>query len=302
MAPRVSANTRALTSRSQAVVSTTDNRRLPTGLPPALGVGVHPNQEVRMRNMFLTLVAATLVAACGHKTSPSSEASAAEVPNAPPETSRVTTPTTPVVTGPVSFDEGQTAFAEKRYGEPVRWFTAYPSDKPDNVWGYYMLGLSAWKAGDRDAAVNAFTLALEKDASHVKSRINLSRVLVEQGRAQDALPHVEAALVIDSTSGETVRLLGRVKRELGDSAGAIAAYKRAIVLDERDAWSMNNLAKAYTRQGNYDDAVAPLARACEIDSTTPAFRNNLGVALGHSTRVDLGALARSFEEQIKTWR
>src|SRR5437016_3532614 len=101
-AARVRANTRALTSRSQAVVSTTDNRRLPTGLPPALGVGVHPNQEVRMRNVFLTLVAATLVAACGHKTSPSSEASAAEVPNTPPETSGVTTPTTPVVTGPVS--------------------------------------------------------------------------------------------------------------------------------------------------------------------------------------------------------
>ena len=152
------------------------------------------------------------------------------------------------------------------------------------------------------AAVNAFTLALEKDASHVKSHINLSRVLIEQGRAQDALPHVEAALVIDSTSGETIRLLGRVKRELGDSAGAIAAYQRAIVLDERDVWSMNNLAKLYIAQGNYDDAVGPLARAVEIDSTTPAFRNNLGVALGHSSRVDLGALARSFEEQIKTWR
>ncbi len=65
---------------------------------------------------------------------------------------------------------------------------------------------------------------------------------------------------------------------------------------------MNNLAKLYIGQGNYDDAVGPLARAVEIDSTTPAFRNNLGVALGHSTRVDLGALARSFEEQIKTWR
>src|SRR3989440_11960404 len=254
MAPRVSANTRALTSRSQAVVSTTDNRRLPTGLPPALGVGVHPNQEVRMRNVFLTLVAATLVAACGHKTSPSSEASAAEVPNTPPETSGVTTPTTPVVTGPVSFDEGQAAFTEKRYGDAVRLFTAYTSDKPDNVWGYYMLGLSAWKAGDRDAAVNAFTLALEKDASHVKSRINLSRVLIEQGRAQDALPHVEAALVIDSTSVETVRLLGRVKRELGDSAGRVAAAKWGVGPYGRSVGAMNNLAKPTMGHGNRHEA------------------------------------------------
>jgi len=254
-----------------------------------------------MRKLFLTLVAGAVVAACGHQTSPSSEASAAEVSTTRPESSAATPPAS-VVIGPVSFDEAQTAFTEKRYADAVRLFTTYTSDKPDNVWGYYMLGLSAWKTGDRDAAVNAFNLALEKDASHVKSRINLSRVLIEQGKAQDALPHVEAALAIDSTSGESVRLLGRVKRELGDSAGAIAAYKRAIVLDERDVWSMNNLAKLYIGQGNYDDAVGPLARAVEIDSTTPAFRNNLGVALGHSSRVDLGALARSFEEQIKTWR
>jgi tetratricopeptide (TPR) repeat protein len=207
-----------------------------------------------------------------------------------------------VVTGPGSFDEGQTAFTEKRYGDAVRLFTAYTSDKPDNVWGYYMLGLSAWKSGDRDAAVNAFELALEKDASHVKSHINLSRVLIEQGKAQDALPHVEAALVIDSTSGEIVRLLGRVKRELGDSAGAIAAYKRAIVLDERDVWSMNNLAKLYIGRGEYDEALGPLARAVEIDSTVPVFQNNLGLALAHSSKVDVGALAKSFEEEIKTWQ
>src|SRR2546430_2355250 len=200
-----------------------------------------------MRKLFLTLVAGAVVAACGHKTSQSSEASAAEVSR--PESS-VTTPPASVVTGPVSFDEGQSAFTEKRYGDAVRLFTGYTSDKPDNVWGYYMLGLSAWKAGDRDAAVNAFTLALEKDASPVKSHINLSRVLIEQGRAQDALPHVEAALAIDSTPAESVRRLGRVKRELGDSAGAIGAYKRAIVLDQRDVWSMNNLAKLYIAQGN----------------------------------------------------
>src|SRR5947199_250507 len=127
-----------------------------------------------------------------------------------------------------------------------------------------MLGLSAWKAGDRETAVNAFTLALEKDSTHVKSHLNLSRVLIEQGHAQEALPHVAAALAIDSTSSEGFRLRGRVKSELSDSDGAIAAYKRAIVLDGRDAWSLNNLARVYMGQGRPegarppDDAVQPL--------------------------------------------
>src|SRR3989449_6435723 len=112
-----------------------------------------------------------------------------------------------------------------------------------------MLGLSAWKTGDRDAAVRAFTQALEKDSTHVKSRLNLSRVLIEQGKAQEALPYVEAALKIDSTSNEIYRVLGRVKGELGDSTGAIEALKRAIVLDDRDARSMNNLRSEERRVG-----------------------------------------------------
>src|SRR5438874_8459355 len=164
---------------------------------------------MRTLTLIPCVITAIALAACGDKRAESGDANAAEVPAVSPEPSGVSTPTTPASTGPVSFQDAKSAYTGKHYDEAVRLFTAYTSQKPDNVWGYYMLGLSSWKAGDRDAAVNAFTLALEKDASHVKSHINLSRVLIEQGRAQDALPHVEAALVIDSTSGETVRLLGR---------------------------------------------------------------------------------------------
>ncbi len=184
------------------------------------------------------VVAALVAGACGDKHSQSSDANAAEV-TVSPEVSSVSTPTGPAPAGTVTFDGAQGAYTEKRYDEAVRLFTSYTSEHPDNVWGFYMLGLSAWKTGDRDAAVRAFTQALEKDSTHVKSHLNLSRVLIEQGKAQEALPYVEAALKIDSTSNEIYRVLGRVKGELGDSTGAIEALKRAIVLDERDARSMN---------------------------------------------------------------
>ena len=62
----------------------------------------------------------------------------------------------------------------------MRLFTGYTTEHPDNVWGYYMLGLSAWKTGDRDAAVRAFTQALEKDSTRVKSRLNLKRLAAKK--------------------------------------------------------------------------------------------------------------------------
>ena len=255
---------------------------------------------MRKLTIIPCVIAAFIAGACGDKHSQSSDANAAEVTTVSPETSSVSTPTGPVTAGSVSFDGAEAAYTEKRYDEAVRLFTGYTTEHPDNVWGYYMLGLSAWKTGDRDAAVRAFTQALEKDSTHVKSRLNLSRVLIEQGKAQEALPYVEATLRIDSTSGESYRVLGRVKSELGDSTGAIEALKRAIVLDERDAWSMNNLAKVYIGQGRFEDALGPLARAIEIDSTVPAFHSNLGRALEHTA--DRGSLAEAFVEEVKTWQ
>ena len=210
---------------------------------------------MRKRTIIPFVIAAFVAGACGDKHSKSGDANAAEVTTVSPETSGVSTPTGPVTPGPVSFEDAQAAFADKRYDDAVRLFTSYTSAQPENVWGFYMLGLSAWKTGDRDAAVRAFTQALEKDSTHVKSRLNLSRVLIEQGKAQEALPHVEATLKIDSASSESYRLLGRVKTELGDSSAAIEAFKRAIVLDERDAWSMNNLAKVYISQGQFEEEI-----------------------------------------------
>ena len=246
------------------------------------------------------VIAAVVAGACGDRHSQAGDANAAEVTTATPENSSGSTATGSRSTLPVSFESANAAFTEKHYDEAVRLFTTYTTEKPDKVWGFYMLGLSAWKTGDRDAAVRAFTQALEKDSTHIKSRLNLSRVLIEQGKAQEALPYVEGVVTLDSTSNEGYRLLGRVKRELGDSSGAIAAFKQAIVLDERDAWSMNNLAKVYIGEGRYEDALGPLARAIEIDSTVAAYHTNLGRALERTA--DRSRLAEAFIEQVKTWR
>ena len=296
---------------------------------------------MRKLTLIPCVITAIALAACGDKRAKSGDANAAEAPALTPVSSSVSTPTAPVSTGPVSFEDAKSAFTGKHYDEAVRLFTAYTSQQPDNVWGYYMLGLSSWKAGDRDQAVSVLRQAIEKDSTHIKSRINLSRVLLEQGKAQEALPEVEATLRLDSTSNEGYRLLGRVKDELGDPTAAGEAFKRAIVLDPRDAWSMNNLGRVALGQQNYVDALGPLARAIEIDSSVAAFQNNLGIALEHTGHisqavsayraalasdssyqkasvnlarveqltqdstiapVDLSGLARTFVEQVKTWR
>jgi tetratricopeptide (TPR) repeat protein len=220
-------------------------------------------------------------------------------------------------------------------------FSEYVVTNPENAWGHYMLGMSAWRAGDHKKAIEAFDQALQLDSTHRKSLFNSGRVLLETGRAKDALARIQQSLELEPMSNEGLRLLGRVHYELGEVDKAIEAYHRALTIDERDVWSMNNLGLIYIQQGRSNEAIPPLARAVELRSNSPVFQNNLASALEksgyptasakayeaalaadssyskasvglsrvtgggqepESTTVDLAALSQEFQTQLQAWR
>jgi predicted Zn-dependent protease len=243
-------------------------------------------------------------------------------------------------TGPVSYADAEAAYAGRNYDEAVDLFAAYTRSSPDNPWGHYMYGLSAWKAGDREQAIVAFDEALRLDPQHRKSLLNSARVLLETSRPREALERIEHALSLEPLSGEGLRLLGRARYELKEIPEAIDAYQQAIALDERDVWAMNNLGLIYIQQDRSDIALPILARAVELRSNSPVFQNNLGTALertGHfaaagkayeavlaadstygkaaaslervtphvasdTSTVDLAAVAAEFREAVRSWR
>jgi tetratricopeptide (TPR) repeat protein len=194
---------------------------------------------------------------------------------------------------PASFETADSAYREHRYGDARVLFKTYTESRPGNAWGFYMLGLSAWKSGDREQAESAFVQALTIDATHVKSHLNLSRVLLESGEPDSALVHIEAAIALDSTSSEPLRLQGRAFEALGKTDDAIVAYQRAIVQNDSDTWAMNNLGALYIRLGRFEDAIGPLARANEIEDKVATFHNNLGMALESTGR---------FEQSVEQYR
>jgi Flp pilus assembly protein TadD len=185
-------------------------------------------------------------------------------------------PLTPV---PISYEDAETAFKSGNYADAAELFAAYVESKPDNPWGRYMLGLSAWKAGDLARAEQAFDEALTLDPAHLKSMLNSTRVLLERGKNAEALERVTAALEIAPQSAEASRLHGRVLTQVGQNEEAIVAYQRAAALDEHDTWAMNNLGLLYIQLGRYTEALPPLARATELNPRSPVFQNNLGQAL-----------------------
>jgi len=203
-----------------------------------------------------------------------------------PASTTITTPSGGGVTAvavaepvPASYEESEVALREGRYAVAARGFEAYTGRKPDNVWGWYMLGFSSWKAGDTEGALVAFDSALARDPRHLKSLHNSGRALLDAGRPREALDRFQAAVDADSSSAEGYRLLGRGYQEIGDAEAAVSAYRQALVLDEHDSWALNNLGVVYLHQGMPQEAIGPLARAVEVRPASPVFRNNLGSAL-----------------------
>jgi predicted Zn-dependent protease len=198
--------------------------------------------------------------------------------------SHVDTETTPVrvepkVTTSVSFKDGESAFHAGQYDEAVKAFKGYTGTKPENPWGHYMLGLSAWKSKDLDQAEGEFLKVIELDPSHLKSRLNLARVYLDKGELDKSMEQIESVLKVDSFNVEGFRLLGRVSEEQDKLVEAEQAYRQALKLDGQDSWSMNNLGLVLIKQKRADESIGMLARAVEIKPENSRFQNNLGMSL-----------------------
>ncbi|MBA3658435.1 MAG: tetratricopeptide repeat protein [Gemmatimonadales bacterium] len=178
-----------------------------------------------------------------------------------------------------SFADGERSFRDGKYADAAATFGVWSARHPRNVWGQYMLGVAAWKAGDLASADAAFDRALAIDSTHRKSLVNSGRVLLDAGRPAEARARIERALALEPTSGESLRLLGRARGELGETDAAIEAYHQALALEGEDAWAMNNLGHLLIQSGRFQEALPPLTQAVKLRTEVPMFQNNLATAL-----------------------
>ena len=243
---------------------------------------------ILMAAIVCMVTAAYVFAACGDRNPDQARASEPVTSSSSSVTPVSTTSSDKpalVISGPVTFELADSAYRDRRYDDATTLFKTYTENRPGNPWGFYMLGLSAWKSGDRAQAESAFVQALSLDSTHVKSHLNLSRVLLEDGQPDSALTHIEAAIALDSVSSEPLRLQGRAFEALDKTDDAIVAYQHSIVKDSGDVWAMNNLGALYIRLGRFEDAIGPLARAVELNDKVATFSNNLGMALENTGRI-----------------
>jgi tetratricopeptide (TPR) repeat protein len=236
------------------------------------------------------LIAAIGAAGCSRRESRrarSAKATAAQTKSIEPpresavasSSNRIIPDAQPQITVAATFAEGEAAYRARNYKEAVAIFEAYIDRKPSNGWGYYMLGLSAWKSGDFAKAEKAFDNALSIDPKHVKSLVNSSRLFIDQQRNDEAIERLTRAAELDPDSPEVHRLLAETYRTLGNTDAAVVAYLKVLDLKDSDAWSMNNLALLLIDTDHAEEAVSLLTEAVELKPDVPEFKSNLTLAI-----------------------
>lgn len=109
----------------------------------------------------------------------------------------------------------------------------------------------------------------------------LGALLLAQGRARRALPHLERAVQGEPGVAEWHYRLGTAQLLLRRPAEAAAALERAVALDEEHAYgaALMRLAEARSASGAHDGALADLARLEKNHGPSPESAYRRGLAL-----------------------
>ena len=187
--------------------------------------------------------------------------------------------------------------------------TEFPKDFDwDGAYGLWLKAKEAIFAGLRQGGVrkglykdNAEELlkaSLAKDPCFSKSLVTLGGLLIEAGRTDEALVHLDKALAVDTYDAEANYLEGLVALESGQLLRARERLGLAAYSPEFRAAALTLLAKTFAREGKWLQAFEAAERALAANAAERDAQWLLCVALRKSGRAELakGVLATARNE------
>lgn len=114
---------------------------------------------------------------------------------------------------------------------------------------------------------------------------NLAHVLGEQGRYDEAAPHLEKALQIKPDFFDALLNMGITLAGQGRAGEAVEYYERAIRVQPNSAKAHAELGVALARQNRNDVAMEELSQALELAPNDADIHTNLGLVLARAGKV-----------------
>lgn len=153
------------------------------------------------------------------------------------------------------------------------------------------LGAALLQAGRADAALAHLQAAHALDPGDATVLYNLGHALVRLGRLAEAEDRFRRAAAIEPGFADAWNNLGELRRARGDVTGALAAYRQAVAAAPRTARFHANMGAALRAAGRLDAARAAYEHALALDPTLADAHVGLGRVHHEEGRLEEAAAA-----------
>ena len=128
-------------------------------------------------------------------------------------------------------------------------------------------------------AESAYRTAISLDSNEAEPLNNLGNLLIEMGRAEEAIYLLKAALKLQPEYGDAHINLGIAYRKIGAPKRALQSFQVAVGLNIRDARLQNNLGVTLQMLGSNEEAMIAFAMASKINPDNMEANENLAALL-----------------------
>lgn len=175
-----------------------------------------------------------------------------------------------------------------RLQEAMRVFADLCRDMPLDPEAWYLLGRVHGRLGDMDKARECTRRAIELQPDHIDAHINLGKILLFEGRHDEALSQYQAALRINPRYARAHSEIAYLHVSRGDREAAAASYRTAVNLDPGLAEAHYDLGNLMRLQDRSDEALHHYGEAVRLNPRYAAAHNNLGAVLFTRGEVERG--------------
>ncbi len=129
-------------------------------------------------------------------------------------------------------------------------------------------------------SLQLFTYTTRMTPDYAVAQNNLGMALAQNGKPEQAIPHIQKAIALHPEFAEAYNNLGNVLSMEGKNDAAIECYLHALRISPEYAEAHNNLGIVLFTQDKKAEAVRHFRQALQIDPDYPDARHNLAIATG----------------------
>ena len=176
-----------------------------------------------------------------------------------------------------AIHRGVDLFQRGRPREAIEAYREVIAERPELELAHRHLAFLHWSLGEVDAAVATLTRAREAGVASPAGAGQLGIYLAESGRAEQAVPLLEALVAGDRPELDPLNALGIAYARRGDADRALQTFERVLELDPDSAMALENIGTVHVQRGDRAAAAEAFERAVELAPSSSRAHAGLGV-------------------------